>query len=90
MGVRPNVNTLNSRLTPATSPALEGGELHARCHLRAGWQLTAGGALETVFEVTCGKGTYVRSLARDIGRATGWLGHVVEAAAHPGGALHGN
>jgi tRNA pseudouridine55 synthase len=32
---------------------------------------------ETVFEVTCGKGTYVRSLARDLGRATGWLGHVV-------------
>ncbi len=36
------------------------------------------GALVTVFEVTCGKGTYVRSLARDLGRATGWLGHVVE------------
>jgi tRNA pseudouridine55 synthase len=34
--------------------------------------------LETVFEVTCGKGTYVRSLARDLGRATGWLGHVTE------------
>jgi tRNA pseudouridine55 synthase len=27
-------------------------------------------------EVRCGKGTYVRSLARDLGRATGWLGHV--------------
>jgi tRNA pseudouridine55 synthase len=34
--------------------------------------------LETVFEVTCGKGTYVRSLARDIGRATGLLAHVIE------------
>ncbi len=33
---------------------------------------------QTVFEVTCGKGTYVRSLARDIGRAVGWLAHVVE------------
>jgi tRNA pseudouridine55 synthase len=32
---------------------------------------------QTTFEVTCGKGTYVRSLARDLGRATGWLGHVV-------------
>jgi tRNA pseudouridine55 synthase len=32
--------------------------------------------LETVLEVACGKGTYVRSLARDLGRATGWLGHV--------------
>ncbi len=29
-----------------------------------------------VFEVTCGKGTYVRALARDIGRALGCLGHV--------------
>lgn len=28
------------------------------------------------FEVTCGKGTYVRSLARDLGRALGCLGHV--------------
>ena len=31
----------------------------------------------TTFEVTCGKGTYVRSLARDMGRALGCLGHVV-------------
>jgi tRNA pseudouridine55 synthase len=30
----------------------------------------------TTLEVRCGKGTYVRSLARDLGRATGWLGHV--------------
>jgi tRNA pseudouridine55 synthase len=30
----------------------------------------------TSFEVDCGKGTYIRSLARDLGRATGWLGHV--------------
>lgn len=30
----------------------------------------------TTFEVTCGKGTYVRSLARDMGRALGCLGHV--------------
>jgi tRNA pseudouridine55 synthase len=29
-----------------------------------------------VFEVTCGKGTYVRSLARDLGRKLGCLGHV--------------
>ncbi|MFO1035010.1 MAG: tRNA pseudouridine(55) synthase TruB, partial [Hyphomicrobiales bacterium] len=32
---------------------------------------------QTTFEVSCGKGTYVRSLARDMGRALGWLGHVV-------------
>ena len=29
-----------------------------------------------IFEAECGKGTYVRSLARDIGRALGCLGHV--------------
>lgn len=29
-----------------------------------------------VFEVTCGKGTYVRALARDIGRSLGCFGHV--------------
>lgn len=29
-----------------------------------------------VFEVACGKGTYVRSLARDLGEALGCLGHV--------------
>ncbi len=32
---------------------------------------------QTTFEARCGKGTYVRSLARDLGRATGWHGHVV-------------
>jgi len=31
---------------------------------------------ETVFEADCGKGTYVRSLARDMGRALGTFGHV--------------
>ena len=32
---------------------------------------------QAVFEVDCGKGTYVRSLARDMGRELGCLGHVV-------------
>lgn len=31
---------------------------------------------ETVFECACGKGTYVRAIARDLGRALGCLGHV--------------
>jgi tRNA pseudouridine55 synthase len=31
-----------------------------------------------VFEAECGKGTYVRAIARDIGRALGCLGHVIE------------
>ena len=29
-----------------------------------------------VLEARCGKGTYVRALARDLGRALGTLGHV--------------
>lgn len=31
---------------------------------------------QTVFEVTCGKGTYVRALARDMGRKLGCYGYV--------------
>jgi tRNA pseudouridine55 synthase len=31
---------------------------------------------ETTFIVQCGKGTYVRSIARDLGRSLGCLGHV--------------
>ena len=31
---------------------------------------------EAVFEARCGKGTYVRAIARDMGRALGCLGHV--------------
>ncbi|WP_214471473.1 tRNA pseudouridine(55) synthase TruB [Mesorhizobium sp. dw_380] len=32
----------------------------------------------TVFEIECGKGTYVRSLARDMGRDLGCFGHISE------------
>jgi tRNA pseudouridine55 synthase len=35
-------------------------------------------AESTVFEIECGKGTYVRSLARDIGRELGCFGHIAE------------
>jgi tRNA pseudouridine55 synthase len=38
--------------------------------------LISHGETETVLEVTCGKGTYVRSLARDIALALGTVGHV--------------
>lgn len=31
----------------------------------------------TVFEAECGKGTYVRAIARDLGRALGCYGHVI-------------
>ncbi len=32
----------------------------------------------TIFEIECGKGTYVRSLARDMGRDLGCYGHISE------------
>ena len=36
------------------------------------------GADRTLFEIECGKGTYVRSLARDMGRDLGCFGHIAE------------
>jgi tRNA pseudouridine55 synthase len=36
------------------------------------------GCESTVFEIECGKGTYVRSLARDIGRELGCFGHIAD------------
>jgi tRNA pseudouridine55 synthase len=35
-------------------------------------------AAHTVFEIECGKGTYVRSLARDMGRELGCYGHIAD------------
>src|SRR5690606_24488538 len=32
----------------------------------------------TIFETECGKGTYVRSLARDMGRDLGCFGHIAD------------
>ena len=40
------------------------------------FRIVSHGTDETVFEVECGKGTYVRALARDLGRELGCLGHV--------------
>jgi tRNA pseudouridine55 synthase len=36
------------------------------------------GAEHSIFETECGKGTYVRSLARDMGRDLGCFGHISE------------
>ena len=43
---------------------------------------------ESVFEAECGKGGYVRSLARDLGRALGCYGHVVELRRTRVGPFH--
>src|ERR1700744_6357276 len=45
-------------------------EIH---HLSLAEQLDSG---HSVFEAECGKGTYVRALARDIGRILGCFGHI--------------
>ncbi|MFZ5609396.1 MAG: tRNA pseudouridine(55) synthase TruB [Pseudomonadota bacterium] len=43
--------------------------------------------IETRFHVTCGKGTYVRALARDLGVALGTYGYVAELARSGVGGL---
>ena len=50
--------------------------------------MTAHSADETTFSVRCGKGTYVRSLARDIGRAVGSAAHVVFLERRSVGRFH--
>ena len=40
-------------------------------------ELVEQGDDSAVFEMACGKGTYVRAFARDLGRALGCLGHVI-------------
>ena len=40
-------------------------------------RLVAGDRDRAVLEAECGKGTYVRAIARDLGRALGCLGHVI-------------
>ena len=54
-------------------------ELEARARPASiGWSWSRCPMRDTaVFEADCGKGTYVRALARDMGRALGCLGHVI-------------
>jgi tRNA pseudouridine55 synthase len=55
----------------------EAVELAARpVHIEALRLLETPDADHASFEVACGKGTYIRSLAQDMGRALGALGHV--------------
>jgi tRNA pseudouridine55 synthase len=42
----------------------------------------------TVFEAECGRGTYVRAIARDIGRDLGCYGHVIELRRTRVGPFH--
>lgn len=55
----------------------EAVELEARpVEIHRLWLVECPSADEAVFEVECGKGTYVRALARDLGRRLGTCGHV--------------
>jgi len=51
-------------------------------------RLLTSGSDQADFEVICGKGTYIRSLARDMGRALGCLAHVSALRRVQVGALH--
>ncbi len=51
-------------------------KLEARIVVIEALSITAHNGDTTTFEVECGKGTYVRSLARDFGRDLGCFGHV--------------
>ncbi len=42
----------------------------------------------TIFEAECGKGTYVRAIARDLGRLLGCYGHVVQLRRTRVGGFH--
>ena len=54
----------------------EAPELAARTVQIDRLELVAHHADRSILEADCGKGTYVRALARDLGRALGCLGHV--------------
>jgi tRNA pseudouridine55 synthase len=55
----------------------EAVELQARIVNVHALRLVAHDAETATFEAECGKGTYVRAIARDLGRALGCLGHVI-------------
>ena len=55
----------------------ESVELAARPVLIHALRLIEAGPDSAVFEAECGKGTYVRALARDFGRLLGCYGHIV-------------
>jgi tRNA pseudouridine55 synthase len=55
----------------------EGVELGSRIVEVHSFDLMEARPDEALFTLRCGKGTYVRSLARDLGRKLGCLGHVV-------------
>ena len=65
---------------PTTSPAPARRSIsrRGRC-TSSGWSWSAAPDPDTaVLEMTCGKGGYVRSIARDLGARLGCLGHVAE------------
>jgi tRNA pseudouridine55 synthase len=60
--------------------AREGASFHIEPRLIHVYRLalTSGDSDAAVLEAECGKGTYVRAIARDLGRALGCYGHVIE------------
>ena len=64
------------RGTAGRSPGVEGLAGHGPSTTRRAVPLPASGEDAVTLEVVCSKGTYVRSLARDIALALGTVGHV--------------
>jgi tRNA pseudouridine55 synthase len=80
MQVPPRYSALKIDGERAYTLAREGEEvtLDAREVIVHRLELVEAAADEATFEAECGKGTYVRALARDFGRVLGCLGHVTQ------------
>ena len=76
-----------ARLRPGA--ARRGGRARRRARSRSSASTWSSGPIRdhVVFEVVCGRGTYVRALVRDLGAALGCLGHVGRAAPAAGRAV---
>ncbi len=62
-------------------------EMKARAAYIGSFELLETGAEKSSFRVTCGKGTYMRSLARDMAVALGTVGHIADLRREAVGAL---
>ena len=75
---RPSPRSRSTASAPMTSPATARRSSSPRAHRDdPRLRLVDGDRDQAVFEAECGKGAYVRAIARDLGRLLGCHGHVV-------------
>ena len=84
----PNRETPNSETSAIETSAGAGPLLAARKIRIDSLELLSAEAEEAHFEVHCGKGAYIRSLARDMGRALGSAAHVTALERRSVGKFH--